>query len=116
MFVGFISLTRIEVSLCTNILNYYIFIFPILVIPESSPVLINTNTENHRQNKAISSNCPRSCPQATTAQDPICGTDGIIYANLCEMKKKTCTKGNINAVKEDLEGCERAKGSQCGNK
>lgn len=103
-------------SLCVLISSINFFSFHILVFPESSPVLINTNTENHRQNKAISSNCPRSCPQATTAQDPICGTDGIIYANLCEMKKKTCTKGNINAVKEDVEGCERAKGSQCGNK
>ena len=103
-------------SLCVLISSIKVFHYFILVIPESSPVLINTNTENHRQNKAISSNCPRSCPQATTAQDPICGTDGIIYANVCEMKKKTCTKGNINAVKEDVEGCERAKGSQCGNK
>lgn len=51
-----------------------------------------------RQNRAISSNCPRSCPSMVGPQDPVCGSDGIIYANVCEMKKKTCSRLGANTI------------------
>lgn len=41
---------------------------------------------------ARDSSCPRICPQ-TGGGDPVCGSDSVIYRNLCELKKKTCGKG-----------------------
>lgn len=43
---------------------------------------------------ARDSSCPRICPQSGGG-DPVCGSDDVIYRNLCELKKKSCGKGNI---------------------
>ncbi|XP_054274244.1 serine protease inhibitor dipetalogastin [Macrosteles quadrilineatus] len=57
---------------------------------------------------ARDSSCPRICPQ-TGGGDPVCGSDSVIYRNLCELKKKTCGKG----VTVNADGCQRSKGSEC---
>lgn len=55
-----------------------------------------------------------SCPRICTAHgygDPVCGTDGVIYPNICEMKKKTCGKGV--KLSPDQVLCRRSSGSKC---
>lgn len=74
------------------------------------------------------SSCPRICSPQSFG-DPVCGSDGIIYANICELKKKTCGKGLptasyclnrcINAfptgisLASDAGLCQRSSGSKC---
>ncbi|KAH8259488.1 hypothetical protein KR026_005480, partial [Drosophila bipectinata] len=70
-----------------------------------------------RRNRASSSttgNCPRSCPPSiTVGAEPVCGSDGLIYANLCELRKKTCSRSGVSLIKDVRDGCERSKGSDC---
>ncbi|XP_008474481.1 serine protease inhibitor dipetalogastin-like [Diaphorina citri] len=62
---------------------------------------------------ARDNSCPRICPQGSS-EVPVCGTDGVIYANDCELKKKTCGKGV--AVAEDQKLCLRSYGGSCEHK
>ncbi|XP_066147478.1 serine protease inhibitor dipetalogastin [Euwallacea fornicatus] len=57
--------------------------------------------------------CPRICQQNAYG-DPVCGSDGIIYPNICEMKKKTCGKGV--KLSSDPGLCQRHAGSKCEHK
>lgn len=57
---------------------------------------------SQRETKSVpapSTNCPRTCPVLTSPQEAVCGTDGLIYANACEMKKKTCIRNGAANVK-----------------
>ncbi|KAI4467599.1 follistatin-related [Holotrichia oblita] len=59
---------------------------------------------------ARDSSCPRICTQFTFG-DPVCGSDGVIYQNICEMRKKTCSKKVKLAT--DPGVCQRSAGSKC---
>ncbi|XP_060536138.1 serine protease inhibitor dipetalogastin [Cylas formicarius] len=64
-------------------------------------------------NAVRDSSCPRICTQNAYG-DPVCGSDGIIYSNICEMRKKTCGKGVTLASDSGL--CQRSSGSKCDHK
>ncbi|XP_017779297.1 PREDICTED: serine protease inhibitor dipetalogastin [Nicrophorus vespilloides] len=59
------------------------------------------------------SSCPRICASHGYG-DPVCGTDAVIYPNICEMKKKTCGKGVKLSADPSL--CQRSSGSKCEHK
>ncbi|XP_025831647.1 agrin isoform X2 [Agrilus planipennis] len=57
--------------------------------------------------------CPRICSSQNYG-DPVCGTDGIIYPNICELRKKACGKGV--KLSPDPKLCMRSTGSKCEHK
>ncbi|KAH8257263.1 hypothetical protein KR038_006235, partial [Drosophila bunnanda] len=68
----------------------------------------------NRASAGSTGNCPRSCPPSlTVGAEPVCGSDGLIYANLCELRKKTCSRSGVSLIKDIRDGCERSKGSDC---
>lgn len=81
------------------------FLLPVGLI---CSVLVISDVHAARDNS-----CPRICPQGSS-EVPVCGTDGVIYANDCELKKKTCGKGV--AVAEDQKLCLRSYGGSCEHK
>ena len=49
--------------------------------------------------------CPNYCPKEV---NPVCGDDGSIYKNECEMRKLNCDKGKSKFpnVMKTLTGCQ----------
>ncbi|TRY69282.1 hypothetical protein TCAL_08082, partial [Tigriopus californicus] len=72
------------------------------------PDLSAAGSSNFRTFRALT--CPTYCSKDV---DPVCGSDGVIYKNECDMRKRTCNR-DIDAV--DLDQCSVPNGSRCDHK
>ena len=68
---------------------------PKMVFTSKLIYLINCNRKHVYEvpvpfclNRLYRTECPLDC--SDKAFDPVCGSDGNIYSNVCEMKKLTC--------------------------
>ena len=64
--------------------------------PRASPKINQALTKN----VLVFSDCPAICP---TLYDPVCGTNGVKYDNLCELKDADC-KDEATDIKYDPTG------------
>lgn len=81
------------------LLVFFIYSFAVDADEENGIDLLSRTEIESRKTKAAPPNCPRTCPVLSTPAEPVCGSDGLIYANSCEMKKKTCLRNGSANVK-----------------
>ncbi|CAG0913064.1 unnamed protein product [Notodromas monacha] len=61
--------------------------------------------------KSKPSTCPKYCPQVS---DPVCASNGVIYASKCMLMKSTSCNSRIKEV--PFTQCSRPNGSECNHK
>lgn len=76
----------------TNVCVFVLFCF-------LGPDLSTAGSSSFRTFRALT--CPTYCSKDV---DPVCGSDGVIYKNECDMRKRTCNRGenSLAALKTDF--------------
>uniref|UniRef100_A0A915KXC8 Agrin n=1 Tax=Romanomermis culicivorax TaxID=13658 RepID=A0A915KXC8_ROMCU len=72
-----------------------------LIIPADSCARIQCAWGARCQNGSCV--CPTACPHVSAVEEPVCGSDGVLYKSLCFMLKSACAKGmKLKSVDKSL--------------